>query len=92
MNDTAASFFQDTDFNRFEDFHAGHFLRDVLREEGRSVAWLAERTGHDVAFIEDLIEQPNMDAELFVRMGLPLDPPFMQKVHDSIFGTEVVAR
>ncbi len=92
MNDTAANFSQDNGFNRFKDFHAGHFLRDVLREEGRSVAWLAERTGRDVAFIVDLFEQPNMDAELFVRMGMPMDPPFMQKVHESIFGKEAVAR
>ena len=30
--------------------------------------------------------QPNMDAELFVRIGLPLQPLFMQRVHESIFG------
>ena len=75
-------------FNRFSDFHAGHFLRDILQEEGHDVAWLAAHTGRDVAFLENLMEQPNMDAMLFVRIGKPLDPLFMQRVHESIFGQQ----
>ena len=68
------------------DFHAGHFLRDVMLEGGCNVAWLAARTGRDVPFLEHLFEQPNMDAELFVRMGMPMDPLFMQRVEEMIFG------
>ena len=30
--------------------------------------------------------QPNMDAELFVRIGKPMDPLFMQRVDEMVFG------
>lgn len=74
--------------NRFDDFHAGHFLRDLLQEEGHDVPWLALHTGRDAAMLESLLEQPNMDAELFVRIGLPLQPLFMQRVDEVIFGKQ----
>ncbi len=73
------------------DFHAGHFLCDVLQEEGHDVAWLTQHAGRDVVFLEDLLELPNMDAELFVRLGKPLEPLFMQRVHESIFGKKATA-
>ncbi len=78
----------DNDFNRFSKFHAGHFLRDLLQEEGHDMAWLAQHTGRDIVFLEDLLELPNMDAELFVRIGLPLQPLFMQRVDEVIFGEQ----
>ena len=74
--------------NRFDNFHDGHFLRDLLQEEGHGESWLALHTGRDVAMLESLLEQPNMDAELFVRIGLPLQPLFMQRVDESIFGEQ----
>ena len=67
------------------EFHAGHFLRDVMLEEGRSVAWLAERTGRDASSVAALLERPNMDAELFVRMGMPLEPLFFTRLDELIF-------
>ena len=88
MNDIAANSTKDNPRNHFGTFHAGSFLRGLLQEQGHDAAWLAERTSHDVAFVEHLLEQPNMDAELFVRMGLPMDPLFMQRVHEMIFGTD----
>lgn len=73
------------------EFHAGHFLRDVMLEEGRSVAWLAERTGRDASSVAALLERPNMDAELFVRMGMPMEPLFMQRVDEVIFSSKTTA-
>lgn len=29
-----------------------------------------------------------MDAELFVRLGKPMEPLFLQRVHESIFGKQ----
>ena len=78
-------------FNRFLDFHAGHFLQALLQEEGHDVAWLPANTGRDEAFLEDIMEQPNMDAELFVRIGLSLQPLFMQRVDEMIFGSKASA-
>ena len=80
----------ENNFNRFSKFHAGHFLRDLLQEEGHDVSWLALHTGRDVAILESLLEQPNMDAELFVRIGLPLQPLFMQRVDEMVLGEKKV--
>ena len=74
-----------------DDFHAGHFLRNILQEGGHDVRWLAERTGRDIAVLDTLLDQANMDAELFVRIGLPLQPLFMQRVDEVIFGKDIVA-
>ena len=72
--------------NRFEAFHAGRFLQECLQECGFSVEWLAQHTGRDVEAIEDLFAKSNMDAELFVRMGMPMGDAFFNRVHEEIFG------
>ena len=69
-----------------DDFHAGNFLRDILREEGHDLAWLAASTRVPVEILDCILTQPNMDAELFVRLGLPMEPLFMQRVDEMIFG------
>ena len=74
--------------SRYSDFLNGDFLRQLLQEEGHDLPWLALRTGRDVAILESLLAQPNMDAELFVRIGLPLQPLFMQRVDEVIFGEQ----
>ncbi len=70
------------------DFHAGHFLRQLLQEQGHDVPWLAARTDSDTDALDLLLEQADMDAKLFVSLGLPLQPLFMQRVHESIFGKQ----
>ena len=81
----------DSDFNRFAKFHAGHFLRDLLQEEGHDMAWLASNIGVAPEILNCILEQRNMDAELFVRLGMPMEPLFMRRVHEVIFGKEVVS-
>lgn len=66
--------------------NAGKFLQDELAKSGHDVAWLAEQTGKDQAFLEDLFKQPVMDSELFVRMGLPLGDSFFASLQEAIFG------
>ena len=70
------------------DFHAGHFLRQLLQEQGHDVPWLAERTDSDTDALDLLLEQADMDAKLFVSLGLPLQPLFMQRVDEMIFGKQ----
>ena len=72
--------------NRLDEFHAGRFLRDLLQEEGHDMAWLANRLSMPLEILGCILEQPNMDAELFVRMGYPMQPLFMQRVDEMIFG------
>jgi hypothetical protein len=75
----------------FEDFHAGHSLHEIMQEEGHDMAWLAQHTGRDIMFLQALLEQPDMDAELFVRIGKPLEPLFLQRMHEVIFGEQTDA-
>ena len=77
------------EFDAINGFHAGHFLRSLLQEQGHDVPWLAERTNSDTEALDLLLEQSNMDAELFVRIGLPLQPLFMQRVDEAIFGKQL---
>lgn len=70
-------------------FHAGRFLCDVLQEEGHDKAWLADRLNIPLEIFKCILEQPNMDAELFVRIGHPMNPLFMQRVDEMVFGTQM---
>ena len=70
------------------DFHAGQFLRQLLQEQGHDVPWLAARTDSDTDALDLLLEQADMDAKLFVSLGLPLQPLFMQRVDEVIFGEQ----
>lgn len=78
-------------YRDFGDFHAGRFLRDVLQEEGHDTAWLADRLSIPPEILSCILTQPNMDAELFVRLGLPMGQLFMQRVHEMIFPEGAVA-
>ena len=72
--------------NKFDDFHAGHFLRDMLQEEGHDMAWLADKTRVPIEILNCILAQPNMDAELFVRLGKPMEPLFLERMHEMVFG------
>lgn len=72
----------------FSELHAGNFLRDVLQEEGHDTAWLADRLSIPPEILSCILTQPNMDAELFVRLGLPMGQLFMQRVHEMVFGEQ----
>ena len=75
----------------FSDFHTGRFLRELMEEEGHDTLWLSGQTGIGMDVIEGLFGQMNMDAELFVRLGQPLNPLFLQRVDEMIFGSKVTA-
>ena len=72
-------------FNRFDDFHAGRFLQGCLQESGFDEAWLAQHTDSDVEAIEVLLTRRNMDAELFVRLGMPIGAVFWNRLHELLF-------
>lgn len=72
------------------DFHAGRFLSDVMHEAGHDTKWLASQARMDEDALIDLLNQPNMEAGLFVRMGMPMEPLFMQRVDEMIFGERKV--
>ena len=81
----------DNGFNRFAKFDAGLFLRQLLQEEGHDLVWLAASTKVPVEILDCILAQSNMDAELFVRIGLPMEPLFTQRMHEIIFGSKATA-
>ena len=68
------------------DFHAGHFLREVMRASGHDEVWLSIQTGMDQKALEALLNQSNMDARLFVEVGERMQPLFFQRGEEMIFG------
>ena len=71
--------------NRFVNFHTGRFLRDCLQSSGFSIKWLASHIDMDMATLERLLAEPNIDAELFVTIGRPMGKSFFNPLHDIIF-------
>lgn len=74
--------------NRNEEFHAGRFLQESLQRSGFGIEWLAEKTDSDVEALEMLFTQPNMDSELFVKIGRPLGKAFFGFLEVTIFGRQ----
>ena len=66
-------------------FHAGQFLKTELAKSGHDVAWLAEQSGMAQEEMENLLQQSNMDAELFVRVGHHLGESFFASLNALIF-------
>ena len=56
--------------NPYVVFHAGRFLTQLLDGSGHDMEWLAGQIRVGIGELEALLCQPNMDAELFVRLGL----------------------
>ncbi len=55
------------------------------------MSWLANRLSVPYELLNCILEQPNMDAELFVRLGKPMNPLFLQRMHEVIFGEQTDA-
>lgn len=72
-------------FDDFGDFHAGRFLEECLRCSGFDVKWLADKTNRDENALKELFAMPNMDAELFIKIGRPMGAAFFDRVHEVIF-------
>ena len=72
-------------FDPFEDFHAGRFLEECLRCSGFDVKWLASKTDMEEDVLVQLFAKPNMDAELFIKIGRPMGAAFFDRVHEVIF-------
>lgn len=72
-------------FNPFNDFHAGRFLEECLRNSGFDIQWLADKTNYNEEELRQLFNQSNMDAELFVKIGRPMGAVFFDRIHEEIF-------
>ena len=68
-----------------EGFHAGRFLQESLRRSGFGIEWLADKTNTDVAALEMLFTQAEMDAELFVSIGRPMGVVFFESLDAAVF-------
>lgn len=69
-------------------FHAGRFLSEMLEDQGRDVQWLAAKVGQDVASVNKVLGQANMDAERFVRYGQTISTDFFSHLETLIFAKQ----
>ena len=79
-------------YNQFINVNAGQFLQECLQCSGFSIGWLAEKTNSDVAALEMLFRQDNMDAELFVSIGRYMGNAFWEPLHAVLFHDDKVEK
>lgn len=66
-------------------FHAGQFLSELLERQCVDAQWLADKVGQDVASVNKVLGQANMDAERFVRYGQAISADFFSHLETLIF-------
>lgn len=69
-------------------FHAGQFLNELLDQQHADAQWLADRVGQDVASVNKVLGQANMDAERFVRYGQAISADFFSHLETLIFAKQ----
>lgn len=69
-------------------FHAGQFLNELLERQCVDAQWLADRVGQDVASVDKVLGQADMDAERFVRYGQTISDDFFSHLETLIFAKQ----
>lgn len=68
-----------------ETIHIGSMLRQELRAQGRSVAWLARTINLERCTIYKLFDRENIDVKLLVRISLLLNHDFFADISMELF-------
>jgi hypothetical protein len=59
-----------------QEIHIGEMIRSKLREEGRSVVWLAGKIHYEKANTYKLLKKPSLEASLLLRISLVMEHNF----------------
>lgn len=59
-----------------EELHFGHLIKDLLKSEGRSVSWFAERMKCDRRNMYKILERSYLDSNFIIRASEILDHDF----------------
>ena len=64
--------------------HIGNEIREVLKQQGRTVTWFAEQLNFNRTNAYNIFKKENLDTELLGRICLILDYNFFQDIAESI--------
>ena len=67
-----------------ESLHIGQLIRKKLKEEGRSVVWLAQKMQCDPSNIHKIFKKPHIYPESLMRFSLILEHNFFVYYSDCI--------
>lgn len=59
-----------------ENLHIGHFIRNKLQEQGRTVTWLARQIPCTRNHIYKIFQKPTIDTALLLRISCVMDYNF----------------
>ena len=65
-----------------QDIHIGKIIKDKLKEEKRSVAWLAEKVYKDPSNLRKILKKQSMDIDLLQRISQALHHNFLNCYKD----------
>ena len=69
------------------EIHIGTMLKQELRAQGRSVAWLSRTICLERCSIYKLFERENIDVKLLARLSILLNHDFFADISTELFDT-----
>lgn len=64
--------------------HIGHLIRDELRRQNRTNAWLADQIGMTPRTLQRLYNKPSIDTQQLLRISKILDKDFFSLYSASL--------
>lgn len=66
-----------------DEIHIGKLIKQKLKEQERSGAWLARKLFTDTSNVSKIIRRQHLDTELLMKISLILDFDFFQYLSDN---------
>ena len=70
---TAIAFFME---QPYEEIHIGHIIQETLKNQGRSVAWLARELNYTRENMYNIFKSPRIDTDTLLKISLALERNF----------------
>jgi hypothetical protein len=66
-----------------DEFHIGKLIREKMKEQGYPVIWLAEKIPCCRTNIYKILNRPNIDTDVLMKISLALDTNFFQYLTEN---------
>lgn len=66
-----------------DELHIGKLIKQKLKEQERSGAWLARKLFTDASNVSKIIRKKHIDTELLMRISIILDYDFFKDLSES---------
>lgn len=71
-----------------EDYHVGQSIMTVLKEDGRSISWFAERMNSDRSNMYKILARPHLNSEFILRASRILKHDFFKDISEWMKSVE----